>query len=172
MLLKRGNSYYVVLSEFTITRVVTISRSLSYRIANVADKLVCKENMSSRVVTVAAVTAAGGLLAYCLFFRKKKVSWIKLVWYHHFRTFFNPAHAKYCPPFECMSVCPSRVRCRNYSTILLFYHVYDARRVFVLAFNIYWSEHCILYRCSYKKKNIFWMQIIQADRPNHPGMIL
>ena len=74
MLLKRGNNYYVVLSEFTITRIVTISRSLSYRIANVADKLVCKENMSSRVVTVAAVTAAGGLLAYCLFFRKKKVS--------------------------------------------------------------------------------------------------
>jgi len=28
--------------------------------------------MSSRAVTVAAVTAAGGLLAYCLFFRKKK----------------------------------------------------------------------------------------------------
>ena len=81
MLLKRGNSYYVVLSEFTITRVVTISRSLSYRIANVADKLVCKENMSSRVVTVAAVTAVGGLLSYYLFFRKKKVSRIKLVWY-------------------------------------------------------------------------------------------
>ena len=74
MVLKRGNSYYVVLSEFTITRVVTISSSLSYRIANVADKLVCKENMSSRVVTVAAVTAAGGLLAYYLFFGKKKVS--------------------------------------------------------------------------------------------------
>ena len=74
MLLKRGNSCYVVLSEFTLTRVVTISRSLSYRIANVADKLVCKENMSSRAVTVAAVTAAGGLLAYWLFFRKKKVS--------------------------------------------------------------------------------------------------
>ena len=81
MLLKRGNSYYVVLSEFTITRIVTISRSLSYRIANVADKLVCKENMSSRVVTVAAVTAVGGLLSYYLFFRKKKVSRIKLVWY-------------------------------------------------------------------------------------------
>ena len=81
MLLKRGNNYYVVLSEFTLTRVVTISRSLSYRIANVADKLVCKENMSSRVVTVAAVTAVGGLLSYYLFFRKKKVSRIKLVWY-------------------------------------------------------------------------------------------
>ena len=74
MLLKRGNNYYVVLSEFTITHAVTISRSLSYRIANVADKLVCKENMSSRVVTVAAVTAVGGLLSYYLFFRKKKVS--------------------------------------------------------------------------------------------------
>ena len=74
MLLKRGNNYYVVLSEFTITRIVTISRSLSYRIVNVADKLVCKENMSSRVVTVAAVTAVGGLLSYYLFFRKKKVS--------------------------------------------------------------------------------------------------
>ena len=74
MVLKRGNSYYAVLSEFTITRLATISSSLSYRIANVADKLVCKENMSSRAVTVAAVTAAGGLLTYCLFFRKKKVS--------------------------------------------------------------------------------------------------
>ena len=81
MVLKRGNSYYAVLSEFTITRLVTISSSLSYRIANVADKLVCKENMSSRVVTVAAVTAVGGLLSYYLFFRKKKVSRIKLVWY-------------------------------------------------------------------------------------------
>jgi len=75
MFLNRGINQYAILSSmvFTPSCPVTISGSSSfYRLTNVVDKLSLKRRMNSRgAAALAALTAAGALLAYILF-RKKE----------------------------------------------------------------------------------------------------